>query len=237
MKIIKNFHITLFSKNYFNWKKSKFDLYESLIKRSADEIFIWSKKISCWKNWSVWVDDRKKCWRNLHLIEKNQLLKKLICMKSIIKKNIDEIFDWLKKLAVEKIDLYESMIKKDAGEIFRIESAVDFDAYKTIFDSNFSFVMFIFFIAVFWFFLNFVKITIFFKIDWWSTCYKNRTWCCCIQKSDQACCNSIQKLFFFLLIQIYSLYTVNIGYDRLVAKYNKFSHFFNNSVINIHFSK
>ena len=44
-------------------------------------------------------------------------------------------------------------------------------------------------------------------------------------------------IIFFLLIQVYSLYAVNINYDRLIAKYNKFSHFFNNSVINIYFFK
>ena len=48
---------------------------------------------------------------------------------------------------------------------YRSEPAVDFDAYKTIFTHSLSFVMFVFFIVVFWFFLGFVGVTTSFEID------------------------------------------------------------------------
>ena len=50
-------------------------------------------------------------------------------------------------------------------KFYRTESAVDFDAYKTIFIHNSSFVMFVFFVTVFRFFLDFAKIITFFEID------------------------------------------------------------------------
>ena len=122
MKIIKNLHITLSSSGYFSWKRSKFALYEPMIKRSAGGVFIWSKKASCWKNWSVWADNRKRCWRSLHLIEKNQLLKKLTYMKSIIERSADGVPDWSERSSVKKIDLYGAGGKKECWQSFIVLS-------------------------------------------------------------------------------------------------------------------
>ena len=49
--------------------------------------------------------------------------------------------------------------------LYCTKSAVDFDAYRAISTHNSLSVMFVFFIAVFWFFLDFVKVTAFFEID------------------------------------------------------------------------
>ena len=51
------------------------------------------------------------------------------------------------------------------AESYCTESAVDFDAYRTISTHNPSSVMPVFFIAVFWFFLDFVEITTLSEID------------------------------------------------------------------------
>ena len=59
----------------------------------------------------------------------------------------------------------KSIIEKTLTKLYRIKSTVDFDLYEIIFIHNFLFVMFVFLIVVFLFFLNFVKITTFFKID------------------------------------------------------------------------
>ena len=94
-------------------------------------------------------------------------------------------------------------------KFYRTESAVDFDAYKTIFIHSFSFVMFVFFIIVFWFFVDFVKITIFFEIEWWSTCYKNddETCCRCIQKLNSfkimTCCRTLRNLSYQSYLKIF----------------------------------
>ena len=47
---------------------------------------------------------------------------------------------------------------------YRTEPAVDFDAYEAISTHSFSFVMFVFFIAVSWFFLGSVEITTFSEV-------------------------------------------------------------------------
>ena len=95
------------------------------------------------------------------------VIEMLICIKSMIKRSADEIFVWsdliwsdqggdqlLKKLICTKL-----MIKRNADETLRTESAVDFDAYETIFThslhyspSYFSLVELIFFNCVLIFF-------------------------------------------------------------------------------------
>ena len=51
------------------------------------------------------------------------------------------------------------------AEPYSAESAVDFDAYEAISIHSPSFIMPVFFIAVFWFSLDFVGVTTFFEID------------------------------------------------------------------------
>ena len=116
--------------------------------------------------WFVWVNDRNECWRNSRLISKKSAVEMLICMKLMIKKNAGRVFVWSKKINYwNDDDKKNQLIKKMLTKFYRTELTVNFDAYKIIFIHNFSSVMFVFFIIVFWFFLDFVKITIFFKID------------------------------------------------------------------------
>ena len=87
------------------------------------------------------------------------------------------------------------------AELYCIKSAVDFDVYKAIFIHNFSFIMFVFFIIVFWFFLNFVEVTISFEINDDQHVTKTAMrHVVCIQKSNSfrimTCCRTFKNLSY-----------------------------------------
>ena len=103
------------------------------------------------------------------IFSKKSAVEILICMKSVIERNADRVsFDQIRSKRDQLLKWWwwkkNRLIKKNADGALS-ESAVNFDAYKVIFIHSFLSVMFVFFIAVFWFFLNFVKITTFFEID------------------------------------------------------------------------
>ena len=105
-----------------------------MIKRNAGEVFVDFEKINCWNVDLYEIDNRKECWRNF--VWSDQIRKKRSAVKMIIiiKKSINQ--------------------KKMLTKLYRTESAINFDAYRIIFTHSLSSVMFVFFIIVFWFFLD-----------------------------------------------------------------------------------
>ena len=69
-----------------------------MIKKSADETFVWSKKISCWNVDLYEIDDKNECWRDFvwsDQIKKESAVKMMmIKKKSIDKKNVDETLSY-----------------------------------------------------------------------------------------------------------------------------------------------